>query len=147
MGKELGLTKEDVRGVISELNNIPAKVRSTVIVDKQKAEDDIVAIESRMNQLVAHDWELRVAIHEVRESPTPTELIAQLDRDLRELTSMDWMIGIGAGAGALSSPTFVGALSSPEMVGAAAARTNVEVTLDRRRFTETTDYDARYRGF
>jgi hypothetical protein len=75
------------------------------------------------------------------------EFLARMEMDLTRITDADWEIGVGMHAPALDGLDDNGGGLAGAGVGAGTGGGNLAVVLDRRRFTETTDYDARYRGF
>jgi TP901 family phage tail tape measure protein len=124
---------------------IPEKADPVEItVDAMTANRTISAVESRLRGIPDED----VVIHVKTEgSPSGFWVIDQLEARLHDVTEPSWEVPIRVSAPALDSLDGFGGAG---MAGAGAAPGgggNLAVVLDRRKFTETTDHDARYRGF
>ena len=133
-----------VAGVGKIINEaIPEKADPVEItVDAMTANSTISAVEQRLHGIPDEE----VVIH-VRTTGSPSGfwVIDQLEARLNEVTTPDWQVAIGVHALELDD------VGGGVLAGAGARSSggggNLAVVLDRRKFTDTTDYDARYRGF
>lgn len=102
LGNQYGLQKGDIRGVINEVSDligkygdVPDKV-TTKVNAQDNATSTVVSLEDRLNQLTAHDWEIRIHAKEVPGSPIPSVLIQNLWNALQQLTKPQWEIKVHA---------------------------------------------------
>lgn len=90
--KQIAGSLDTIAGILKKL----AKAWGIDVNVKGDAQNEIATIQDHVNQLVAHDYEIRIQAHEVKGSPLPSELIKQLTKKLEDLTEDPWGIKVKA---------------------------------------------------